>query len=453
MEYRVKSLIEEFFRAYLTERNLENTLKLVSDEIISLGTGAQEIARNKKEFRELLTEEFKAGPGPFRFQIEEYSETSGNSCVCSVFCRVTASMEGEKGRLLSLRTRLTATCCVENGGWKILSLHMSTPTDVQKEEEFFPLKYGQEVLGKLNADTNKELIRLMTNTFPGGVIGGYLEEGFPLYIINDEMLNYLGYSYEELVRETGEKIIETIAPEDRERVESYVLDEIRKRGEYEVQYRLLKRNGDRMWVFDKGRKILTDEGREAIISVVIDISESVRHQEKLRKEAMLDSLTGILNRKEAVRQMERSFKEKAVGALFVMDIDNFKTLNDTCGHAEGDAALVELSHILKRWCRSDDICARLGGDEFLVYFPGFEGKDKIAERAEKIQSEFAEYGAEKYSGIRLSVSTGIVMRSGIGDFESLYRAADAALYQAKRVKKGSFVFAEDMAGDCQNSME
>lgn len=442
VKYRVRELMEKFFKAYMNERNLEKTLELVSDEIVSLGTGVQETARNKEEFRKLLSEEFAVSPKPVFFLIDEYTETVAHSQVCSVFCCVTARAEGEHGDFFSLKTRLTATCCQENGEWKILSLHMSIPTDLQEDEEFFPLKYGHEVLKKLSSQSNRELIRLMTNTFPGGIIGGYLEDGFPLYIINDEMLDYLGYTYEEMIRETGERVIETIAPEDRERVENYVLEEIRKKGGYEVQYRLLKRNGERMWVLDKGRKVITDEGRAAIVSVVIDISESIRRQEKLRKEAEQDSLTGILNRKEAIRRMEKSFVEKPEGVLFVMDIDNFKMLNDTCGHLEGDQVLVEFAKILRRCSRQDDICARLGGDEFLVYFPGFASREKVAERAGKIQEQFLVYARKKYADLSLSVSIGIVLRVGCGDFETLYRNADKALYQAKRSEKGSYVFAE-----------
>lgn len=442
MEYRVRELMEKFFRAYMNERNLEKTLELVSDEIVSLGTGIQEVARNKEEFRQLLSQEFAVSSDPVFFLIDEYTETAVHPEACSVFCYVTAKAQTENGEFVSFRTRLTATCCKEHGEWKILSLHMSIPTDLQEEEEFFPLKYGHEVIKKLSSQSNRELIRLMTNTFPGGIIGGYLEEGFPLYIINDEMLEYLGETYEEMIRRTGEKVIETIAPEDRERVETYVLDEIRRKGGYEVQYRLLKGNGERMWVLDKGRKVITDEGRAAIVSVVIDISESIRRQEKLRKEAEQDSLTGILNRKEAIRRMEKSFEEKPEGVLFVMDIDNFKMLNDSLGHLEGDRMLIEFSKVLRRCSRSDDICARLGGDEFLVYFPGFASKERAAERAREIQEQFVVYAGEKYRELDLSVSIGIVLRVGSGNFESLYRSADGALYQAKRTKKGSYVFAE-----------
>ena len=253
----------------------------------------------------------------------------------------------------------------------------------------------------------------MTNTFPGGIIGAFLEKGFPLYIINDEMLDYLGYTYEELRANTGEMVIETIAPEDRERVEQKVLHDVQEKGEYEIQYRVLKKNGEKKWVYDKGRKIVTEEGRSAIIGVVIDISKSMERQEMLQKEAEQDSLTGILNRKAAVRLIKKSFQEKEDGVLFMMDIDNFKKLNDTYGHLAGDEVLIGFADILRRNSRSDDICARLGGDEFLVYFPGLKKKETAVERAEMIARQFLEKNGKNYEDVEISVSIGIVMRSAL----------------------------------------
>ena len=191
---------------------------------------------------------------------------------------------------------------------------------------------------------------------------------------------------------------------------------------------------------DKGRKIVTEEGRDAIISVVIDISKSVKRQEMLQKEAEQDSLTGILNRKAAIRLIEASFTRSSNGVLFVMDIDDFKFLNDTWGHRAGDRVLTEFADILRKNSRPDDICARLGGDEFLVYFPGLDRTEIAAERAEMIRRQFREILPEKYGEIQLSVSIGIAVRGGHETFDQMYSAADQALYQAKRTGKGSFLF-------------
>ena len=86
----------------------------------------------------------------------------------------------------------------------------------------------------------------MLSMLPGGIMGGYLEEGFPLYIINDTMLEYLGYTYEELIAETDEKMQRIIAPEDWDRVQKTIYDSIRKTGGYDVQYRVIRKDGTRM---------------------------------------------------------------------------------------------------------------------------------------------------------------------------------------------------------------
>ena len=440
MEYRVRETLEKFFKSYMNERNLEKTLECVSEEIISVGTGEQEIAKNKSELAQLLKEEFSVNSSPVYFVMGNYTETVMHPEVCCAFCVLTVRMEDSHGDFYSMNTRFSAVCGIEQGQWKILSMHLSTPTAEQSEEEFFPLKYGREVVRKLSMESNRELIRLMTNTFPGGIIGGYLEKGFPLYVINDEMLGYLGYTYEELVRETKEMVIETIAPEDRDRVEQYVMEQVQETGSYEIQYRLLKKNGERMWVVDKGRKIVTEEGRDAIISVVIDISKSMKRQEMLQKEADHDALTGILNRKAAIRLIEASFEQDRDGVLFVMDIDDFKLLNDTWGHRAGDQVLTGFADILKKNSRTDDVCARLGGDEFLVYFPGLDREKTAAERAEMIRRQFRELNRGKYREVQLSVSIGIAVRGAQETFDQMYSAADQALYQAKRIGKGSFLF-------------
>src|SRR5699024_1587499 len=152
-------------------------------------------------------------------------------------------------------------------------------TSMQNEEEFFRLNYGHAVIKRLSVESHRELVKLMTNAFPAGIVGACLEKDFQQYISNDGMLEYRGSTTEELRANTGEMMSETNAQEDRERVEEKVLHDVKEKGEYEVQYRLLRKNGEKKWVYDKGRKIVTEEGRSAIIGVVIDISKSVERQE------------------------------------------------------------------------------------------------------------------------------------------------------------------------------
>ncbi len=437
----VRDLLTQFFDAYLVKRNLEEALSFLSDQVVSLGTGAQEVALNKAELRELMIHEFESIPGGFRYEISQYHENFYTEDVCGVYCSVRTSMPDEEGMELSFQTRLTMNAVRMEGQWKIICLHMSAPSDQQEGEEFFPIQYGRQAVGKLDASASKKLVEIMLSMLPGGIMGGYLEPGFPLYIINDTMLNYLGYTYEELVEETGEQMQKVIAPEDWDRVEQTIYESIRKTGGYDVQYRIVRKDGTRLWVDDKGHEITTEDGRKAMISVMLDINDSVELQERLRQEAMEDALTGLLNRKGADTRMEELMAECLPGTLLLMDIDNFKQLNDTYGHPAGDRVLCLLAEIMRKNSRERDIVARVGGDEFILFLPGCTQEEVLRKRADRICSMFQAAGA-RYSQVELSVSIGIAVSSGEETFEQLIQIADERLYAVKKSGKGNFQYSD-----------
>ena len=437
----VKTLLHNFFDAYLIRRDMEDTLSLLSDAVISLGTGAQEVAISKGELRALMTSEFAMLPDGFRYELSDYHEVCYTDTVCGVYCSVLTTLPAENGMELQLQTRLTMTAVRMEDGWKIINLHMSTPSDQQEEEEFFPIKYGHQAVGKLDVAASKKLVEIMLSMLPGGVMGGYLEPGFPLYIINDTMLQYLGYTYDELVEETGEMMQKIIAPEDWERVEAEIYKNIRETGEYDVQYRVIRKDGTRMWVDDKGHAITTEDGRKAMISVMLDINDSIALQEKLRQEAMEDALTGLWNRKGMDMRMQQLLGENRRGALLLLDLDNFKQLNDTYGHQEGDFVLRALAETMRRCIRAEDVAARLGGDEFMLFLTGCTEKSVIVRRMDEINAAFAKICAP-YEKVALSVSAGGAISSGKDTLSEMMKQADDRLYMVKKSGKGK-VLLED----------
>ncbi len=429
----MRELLETFFRHYLGERNLEATLELVTENVISLGTGEQEVAKNKEELRKLMTCEFSVMPDPLEFTLQNYMETQLTPDVFSVFTNVLAKLNTEKDHV-ELYTRLTCICCREKEVWKIASLHMSTPSDIQEEHEFFPLRYGRTVEAKMSVDSNAKLMELVAESIPGGIMGGYLEEGYPLYTIDDKMLNILGYTYEELVAATGEKMLEFIYKEDRQWVEDSIAKQFAEKGSYEIDYRAVGKDNRILWVNDIGRKIITDDGREAMISIITDITERVEREKQLTREAHRDSLTGLYNRKKAISMIEEAFGEGSTGILFICDVDNFKSINDTRGHAEGDKVLIELAKQLKEYTRGMAIAARLGGDEYMLYCPDASLKAPVIEKMKQVQSEFMSRMQEHYPDLHISISVGGTVRKKGEDFKTLYSRADEALYLAKHRK-------------------
>ncbi|WP_294429475.1 GGDEF domain-containing protein [uncultured Treponema sp.] len=165
-----------------------------------------------------------------------------------------------------------------------------------------------------------------------------------------------------------------------------------------------------------------------------------RTTQSLLKKAEYDSLTGILNRRAYEEICENSAKEKMCMALLLIDIDNFKHINDTYGHDGGDIALKKLALILKDTFRNGDYVARIGGDEFAVILTNFrpEGFKIVSDKVEFINERLAHIeGLEN-----VSVSVGMAY-SPNGFSESLYKQADKALYAVKEAGKKDFRIYED----------
>ncbi|MXP63941.1 PleD family two-component system response regulator [Roseomonas sp. M0104] len=163
-----------------------------------------------------------------------------------------------------------------------------------------------------------------------------------------------------------------------------------------------------------------------------------RYQERLRADldrslemAVTDSLTGLRNRRYVTRHLEGLLRAGQV-ALLLLDVDRFKTVNDTHGHAVGDLVLSEVASRLKEHLRSVDVAARFGGEEFVVAMGG-ANEEEALQVAERLRATVAERPVPTGQGGQLHVTTSIgvaLARSGEG-LSTLLRAADAALYRAK----------------------
>ncbi|MDO4556263.1 MAG: histidine kinase dimerization/phospho-acceptor domain-containing protein [Lachnospiraceae bacterium] len=267
----MRELVEEFLIYYMTERNIEKAAALLTEDVISLGTGEQEIGIGKDAAAALYLKEVKQSPNPIFFHFLEYKEQILSIDARMCYAKVGINTRTTEGEKLAFEGRLTSSSCRQDGIWKLSSFHMSMAAASQEEEEFLPL---QSLYGKAEPATTKNAIELMKDMLPGGIIGGYMEPGFPLYTINDEMLALMGFdSYEEMIYFSDGFVNNLIYPEDRERVDQYVGEVLKNSDEYDITYRQLKKDGSFFWVHDKGRRIVLEDGREAIISVLVDVSD------------------------------------------------------------------------------------------------------------------------------------------------------------------------------------
>lgn len=163
-----------------------------------------------------------------------------------------------------------------------------------------------------------------------------------------------------------------------------------------------------------------------------------RYQELLRESldrslemAVTDALTGLRNRRYVRRHLESLLRSGATAAVLVIDVDRFKPLNDSHGHAAGDAALKQVAERLREHLRAVDVVARYGGEEFLVVMAG-AGEEEAAAVAERLRAAVADAPVMAGSlALPVTVSIGVAVARGQAAADALIAAADAALYRAK----------------------
>jgi diguanylate cyclase (GGDEF)-like protein/PAS domain S-box-containing protein len=184
----------------------------------------------------------------------------------------------------------------------------------------------------------------------------------------------------------------------------------------------------------------------AILLLINDVTERRRREVRLRQLAERDPLTGLHNRRSFVQALRERLAaldrpvRRGAGewTLLLFDLDGFKDVNDTCGHAGGDAVLVAVAAAIRDRTRVDDTVGRLGGDEFAVLFRSVEQSDAAAIGEQII--ERISHAARSVSGAPpVSASVGIVRLRPGGRAEELLDAADRAMYRAKRAGKARVV--------------
>jgi diguanylate cyclase (GGDEF)-like protein/PAS domain S-box-containing protein len=197
-------------------------------------------------------------------------------------------------------------------------------------------------------------------------------------------------------------------------------------------------------------QIVENEVRGAVVTFV-DITERRKAEKKIRHMATHDSLTDLpripLGRDRLERAIALARRESLMVAAVFLDLDGFKSVNDTYGHEAGDAVLRETARRLKSALRETDTAARFGGDEFLLVLPSLGSPDGAAEVAHKVIGLIGQPYAYKNFRISIGASVGIALYPTNGEtVDDLLRLSDATMYEVKRAGKGGFRFASAPPG-------
>lgn len=176
-----------------------------------------------------------------------------------------------------------------------------------------------------------------------------------------------------------------------------------------------------------------------------EMARTVERQQEMIAMAKRDPLTGLRNRQGIPELVDAALRADQEGIFFIMDMDNFKCVNDTYGHMEGDHVLTKFARALKGAVDANDIVARLGGDEFVVFSPEHCDKYEVRAKAQRIVRQIERRLVTPGKLLRVTISMGIACAPLDGvTYEALYANADKALYSVKKAGKNGYRFYADL---------
>ena len=260
-------------------------------------------------------------------------------------------------------------------------------------------------------------------------------EQYRMTFVSDKCRELLGYEPSEWLTEP-EFWERHLHPEDRDLAIALTDAAVRDGRPVALEYRFLTANGEYRWMSDV-IGIATEPGKgRRLIGVMIDITERKSLEGRLAHLAFHDGLTRLPNRTLLERHLEERLPRLGDNlAVLFIDLDDFKTINDSLGHAAGDELLVQVARRLSAETRGDDLVARLGGDEFVVAVATAERAVTLA-LAERLLRTIRRPYRVRGRAVSTRASIGIVFANGHSDAETLLRDADLAMYRAKEAGKG-----------------
>lgn len=265
------------------------------------------------------------------------------------------------------------------------------------------------------------------------------------FLRTEEKMLYVSPAYERIfgrscrsLYDNPDSYMEAIHPEDREKVFRWYQDSVQ---DYDFEYRIVRPDGSERWIWASTFPVQTgDEGPQRLAGIARDISERKQLEKQIHETSIRDPLTGLYNRRHLFEILgtlgEKAGRGEESFSLAILDIDHFKSINDTYGHVAGDLVLKELAQTLSGSIRRYDTLGRFGGEEFLIVFTGTP-LVKAHKMMERILARVRDMSVN-YEGtaITFTFSCGIAnstfCRQQQCDLEKIIADADSKLYRAKR---------------------
>ena len=259
-------------------------------------------------------------------------------------------------------------------------------------------------------------------------------------LVGRHLCQIFGYTEEELLGQRTSTIYRS--HQAYEELGPRMRADLTAHGRFDAELLMRHKDGHEFWVHMLGRAVVPGDDSAGTIWILEDISQAREQRDRLSWTATHDSLTGLVNRREFEGRLEQAmaqFQRHSVCAMFI-DLDRFKAVNDTAGHAAGDDMLRSVAGLFNAAVRQSDTVARFGGDEFAILLPGCP-LPRAQQIAEQVRAAVDAFRLD-VDGQAFSVGTSIGLVEVTPELPSLaavVAAADAACYQAKRAGRNRVV--------------
>lgn len=213
-------------------------------------------------------------------------------------------------------------------------------------------------------------------------------------------------------------------------------------GNYNFNFSVTCASGRIVYCMSSTKRIESMDGRSYLITSITDITKNKLMENMLLVLSETDALTNISNRGSGEAKITTLLEEGKEGVFCVLDINKFKSINDTYGHQAGDVTLIAMADALKESFRESDVIMRLGGDEFAVFAVGINEEQAVETVLKRFYDCVERIDIEEINNNRVTVSLGVVFSKDDEEksFDSLYRKADKAMYECKKNDMETFVY-------------
>ncbi len=306
---------------------------------------------------------------------------------------------------------------------------------------FHLLMLAEDIAAKRKAEAELRLAAsVYTNTVEGIVV---TDKGGIILSVNPAFTEITGYTAEEAIGQTP-RILKS--EHHDEQFYAQMWKTLAETGSWQGELWNRRKNGEAFLEWQSITAILDDQGQPVrYVAVFNDVTELRMKDERIKHQAYHDALTGLPNRMLLQDRLDHAIdvarRDRTHLALLFLDLDRFKTINDSLGHDVGDLLLQAVAERLRSCIRKSDTLARLGGDEFVLVLSYFSNTAEVAHVAEKVIHELVQPLTLEGHQIHVTTSVGIALFPEDGlDAKALMKNADTAMYQAKAAGRNAFRF-------------